>query len=336
MHRSPRESYTGTRIDRRDRTTISRPRTYVPTRANPGGCIRGARGGRDRDGDGRAGRAGLRRHHGRAGGRGAGGAAARVPAVGPLLGRGHARPGRRRAAHAARPTSAATRRARGRSAVPPTGRPSWSPTPRPSSRRRWRRPGGRARTSSGTTGAPLVAWALAGSPARAASDTVTGISVPPPGAMSAALRRPRQLLASWYMAAFAVPGLAERAFAVPAGRRGRPGLVRMLVRSGQTRERAERDAARLADPAALTAALDLVPGASADPAASAIPHGDRARPLRLERPRHRPDPRRRRAGRSGTSPGRSATPSCAGSATGSPTRRPARSRSCSSSTSRAR
>jgi pimeloyl-ACP methyl ester carboxylesterase len=101
----------------------------------------------------------------------------------------------------------------------------------------------------------LVAWALAGSRPELLR-TVTGISVPPPGAMSAALHRPRQLLASWYMAAFAVPGLAERAFAVPAGRPWSPGLVRMLVRSGQTRERAERDAARLADPAALTAALN--------------------------------------------------------------------------------
>jgi pimeloyl-ACP methyl ester carboxylesterase len=101
----------------------------------------------------------------------------------------------------------------------------------------------------------LVAWGLAGSRPELLH-TVTGISVPPPGAMSAALHRPRQLLASWYMAAFAVPGLAERAFAVPAGRLWSPGLVRMLVRSGQTRERAERDAARLADPAALTAALN--------------------------------------------------------------------------------
>ncbi|MGZ8750885.1 MAG: alpha/beta fold hydrolase [Pseudonocardia sp.] len=101
----------------------------------------------------------------------------------------------------------------------------------------------------------LVAWALAGFRPELVH-TVTGISVPPPGAMAAALRRPRQLAASWYMAAFAVPGLAEKAFAVPRGKSWSPGLVRMLVRSGQTRERAERDAAFLADPAALTAALN--------------------------------------------------------------------------------
>src|SRR4051794_8688785 len=100
-----------------------------------------------------------------------------------------------------------------------------------------------------------VAWALAGLRPELVR-TVTGLSVPPLGAMAAALRRPRQLRASWYMAAFQVPGLAERAFAVPAGRSWSPTLVRMLVGSGQPRERAERDAAGMADPAALTAALD--------------------------------------------------------------------------------
>jgi pimeloyl-ACP methyl ester carboxylesterase len=73
--------------------------------------------------------------------------------------------------------------------------------------------------------------------------------------MAAALRRPRQLLASWYMAVFAVPGVAERLFAAPAGSSWSPALVRLLVQSGQARARAERDAAGLADPAALTAAL---------------------------------------------------------------------------------
>jgi pimeloyl-ACP methyl ester carboxylesterase len=100
-----------------------------------------------------------------------------------------------------------------------------------------------------------VAWALAGYRPELVR-TVTGISAPPPGAMAAALHRPRQLLASWYMAVFAVPGLAERIFAVPAGSSWSPTMVRLLVRSGQTRARAERDAAGLADPAALTAALN--------------------------------------------------------------------------------
>jgi pimeloyl-ACP methyl ester carboxylesterase len=100
-----------------------------------------------------------------------------------------------------------------------------------------------------------VAWALAGCRPELVG-TVTGVSAPPAGALTAALRRPRQLRASWYMAAFAVPGLAERAFAVPPGQRWSPALVRLLVRSGQTPARAERDAAGLADPAALTAALN--------------------------------------------------------------------------------
>ena len=51
----------------------------------------------------------------------------------------------------------------------------------------------------------LVAWALAGLRPELVR-TVTGISVPPLGAMSAAFHRPRQLRASWYMAAFQVPG----------------------------------------------------------------------------------------------------------------------------------
>ncbi len=101
----------------------------------------------------------------------------------------------------------------------------------------------------------VVAWALAGVRPELVA-TVTGLSVPPLGAFRAALRRPRQALASWYMGAFQVPGLAERLFAAPAGRPWSPALVQVLVRSGQTRERAERDAAGMADPAALVAALN--------------------------------------------------------------------------------
>jgi pimeloyl-ACP methyl ester carboxylesterase len=101
----------------------------------------------------------------------------------------------------------------------------------------------------------IVAWALAGYRPELVC-TVAGISAPPPGAMAAALRRPPQLLTSSYMAVFAVPGVVERLFAVPRGRPWSPALVRMLVRSGQSRDCAERDAARMADPAALTAALE--------------------------------------------------------------------------------
>ena len=105
----------------------------------------------------------------------------------------------------------------------------------------------------------VVAWTLAGSRPDLVR-TVTGVSVPPPGAMAAALRRPRQMSASWYMAAFRAPGLVERLFAVPPGKPWSPALVRMLVRSGLPRDRAERDAAAMADPAALTAALNWYRG----------------------------------------------------------------------------
>jgi pimeloyl-ACP methyl ester carboxylesterase len=100
----------------------------------------------------------------------------------------------------------------------------------------------------------VVAWALAGSRPELVR-TVTGVSVPPLGALAAALRRPRQLLASSYIALFRVPGVAERLFAA-GDRPWSPVLMRLLVSSGQTRQRAERDAAGLADPAALTAALN--------------------------------------------------------------------------------
>jgi pimeloyl-ACP methyl ester carboxylesterase len=100
-----------------------------------------------------------------------------------------------------------------------------------------------------------VAWGLAGHRPDLVR-TVTGVSVPPPGAFRAALRRPRQVLASWYVGAFQVPGLAERVFATPPGRQWSPALVRVLVGSGQSRDRAKRDAAGMAEPSALTAALN--------------------------------------------------------------------------------
>lgn len=83
--------------------------------------------------------------------------------------------------------------------------------------------------------------------------SVTGVSVPPLKALLQGLRNPRQLRASAYIAALAVPGLVERA----AGRKlGRRGLRAALAASGQTPERVDRDLAPLlASPAALTAAV---------------------------------------------------------------------------------
>jgi pimeloyl-ACP methyl ester carboxylesterase len=99
-----------------------------------------------------------------------------------------------------------------------------------------------------------VAWGLATyHPDRLR--TLTAVSVPPPAAFTRALVTTRQVLASWYMAAIQLPRLPERLLGAgerPYSRR----FVAMLRRSGQSPQAAERDAAFLADPAALTAALN--------------------------------------------------------------------------------
>jgi pimeloyl-ACP methyl ester carboxylesterase len=114
-------------------------------------------------------------------------------------------------------------------------------------------PTGRAHVVGHDWGA-AVAWALAaGHPGRLRS--LTAVSVPPPAAMLRAMRGGRQALASWYMLAFQVPGLAERSL----GARGRPfspQLAATLRRSGQSAAAAERDAASMAEDGALTAALN--------------------------------------------------------------------------------
>ena len=220
------------------------------------GSRRGGCGGSDGERDGRAGRAGLRRHHGRAGGRGAGGAAARVPAVGALLGRGHARAGRRRAAHV---RAGPARLLAGR----PPGRPGRLPDGR-GGRRRGGGRRGRSRADRAVARARRRArLGRRSSPGRSPGarpelvHTVTGISAPPPGAVAARCAGPARSLASWYMAAFAVPGPGRAGVRrARAERRGHRRWSACSSTSGQTRERAERDAARLADPAALTAALN--------------------------------------------------------------------------------
>jgi pimeloyl-ACP methyl ester carboxylesterase len=98
-----------------------------------------------------------------------------------------------------------------------------------------------------------VAWWLgARHPDRLRS--LTAVSVPPPEAMLRAMRKGRQALHSWYMLAVQPPGLPERLLG--AGRPGAPGLVAALLRSGQSRPAAERDAAAMAEPGALTGALN--------------------------------------------------------------------------------
>ncbi len=107
-----------------------------------------------------------------------------------------------------------------------------------------------------------VAWRLAARhPGRVRS--LTAVSVPPPAAYARSLVTTRQGLASGYLFAFQLPWLPERVLG--------PRLATALRGSGQSRERAERDAAGLADPAALTAALNwyraipFTAGEGADP-----------------------------------------------------------------------
>jgi pimeloyl-ACP methyl ester carboxylesterase len=135
-----------------------------------------------------------------------------------------------------RRTSAATPRGRGPGDATPIGWGSWSST-----RSRW-----------------WTSWPLA---ARhgARLRSLAAISVPPPAAYARSLVTTRQGLASWYVYALQLPGLPERALAAN-GRAFSPRLAAALRRSGQSRAAAERDAAGLADPAALTAALNWYRG----------------------------------------------------------------------------
>jgi pimeloyl-ACP methyl ester carboxylesterase len=98
-----------------------------------------------------------------------------------------------------------------------------------------------------------VAWGVAAyAPTRLAS--LSALSVPHPRAFLRALSTSRQGLASWYMYLNQLPRLPERLMLGRDGR-GAP-MIRALRRSGQTRGLAERDARAMAEPGALTAALN--------------------------------------------------------------------------------
>jgi pimeloyl-ACP methyl ester carboxylesterase len=93
-----------------------------------------------------------------------------------------------------------------------------------------------------------VAWGLAcGYPERLL--TVTAVSTPHPLAMRSAFPRSTQLLQSWYMVVFQVPGLAERLLA-PEGP-----MWRAMVR-GIPAGHAQRYTARMKDKGARTSALN--------------------------------------------------------------------------------
>jgi pimeloyl-ACP methyl ester carboxylesterase len=97
----------------------------------------------------------------------------------------------------------------------------------------------------------FVAWALAAQlPSRLAS--VSPISVPHPAAFINALLTSKQALASWYMLFFQLPWIPER-FLLG---RNESGLAATLQKGGMAPGAAARDAQAMAEPGALTAALN--------------------------------------------------------------------------------
>ena len=111
----------------------------------------------------------------------------------------------------------------------------------------------------------VVAWAMAATRPELVR-TVTGVSVPHPGAFLRSMLTSGQGLHSWYMGLFQIPGLPEALMADPDR------MVAVLRRAGQSRAHAERDAAALAGhltgPLNWYRALPLAsPGASTTPVA---------------------------------------------------------------------
>lgn len=99
-----------------------------------------------------------------------------------------------------------------------------------------------------------VAWAVAGQyPERLI--TLAPLSVPHPAAFTRAVLTSRQVLSSWYMAFFQLPRIPEWML---VGRFGR--LAQALQSTGQNPAAAKRDAAAMAEPGALTGALNWYRG----------------------------------------------------------------------------
>ena len=96
----------------------------------------------------------------------------------------------------------------------------------------------------------VVAWG-AGTALADRLTSLTVVSTPHPRAFLEAMPR-GQVLRSWYMAAVQLPALPERLLL----RGGGAGLAESLVRGGLDAESADRYAARLREPGALTAALN--------------------------------------------------------------------------------
>lgn len=108
-----------------------------------------------------------------------------------------------------------------------------------------------------------VAWRLAARHGERLR-TLTAVSVPPPAAYLRSLLTTRQGLASWYVYAFQLPWLPERLLAAKGGPFSRR-FVAALRRTGQSKAAAQRDAAGLADPGALTAAINWYRGMFSGP-----------------------------------------------------------------------
>lgn len=98
-----------------------------------------------------------------------------------------------------------------------------------------------------------VAWGVAASaPERLAS--LSALSVPHPMAFVRSMLTSRQGLASWYMYVNQLPWVSER---LMLGRDGRgKAIAKSLIRSGLAPQAADRDARAMAEPGALTAALN--------------------------------------------------------------------------------
>ena len=171
-----------------------------------------------------------------------------------------------------------------------------------------------------------LAWYLAGRyPGRVTS--LAALSVPHPQAFARALISGDQAARSWYMAAYQLPWLPERALA----RRGGRAFRDILVRTGLDPASADRYAARARDPAALRGPLNWY---------RAMPFSMRERPGRSGCRRCSPGvtatgssrgPRPSYAG--ATSPGPIASPNSTAPRTGCPSRPPTRWQRCSRSTS---
>lgn len=87
----------------------------------------------------------------------------------------------------------------------------------------------------------VVAWGLAAAHPEKVR-TLTALSVPHPQAFLTSFVTSLQALKSWYMFAFQLPAVPERLLTAERA-------AQALVRSGQSPERARRDATRLAGPA---------------------------------------------------------------------------------------